>query len=83
MQRTAIARALIHSPELILADEPTGNLDTENGSVILELLKQINEQNNLTIVMATHSEAAAAYAHRVIALKDGRMVGETTQCPAI
>jgi putative ABC transport system ATP-binding protein len=83
MQRTAIARALIHSPELILADEPTGNLDTENGSIVLDFLKKINEEDGLTIVMATHSAVAASYAHRVISLKDGYMVGETAQCPAI
>jgi putative ABC transport system ATP-binding protein len=83
MQRTAIARALVHSPELILADEPTGNLDTENGCKVLDLLKQINEDDGLTIIMATHSTVAASYAHRVISLKDGHMVGETAQCPAI
>jgi putative ABC transport system ATP-binding protein len=83
MQRTAIARALVHSPELILADEPTGNLDTENGCIVLDLLKKINEEDGLTIVMATHSVVAASYAHRIILLKDGHMVGETAQCPAI
>ena len=83
MQRTAIARALVHSPELILADEPTGNLDTENGGIVLELLKKINEEDGLTIVMATHSVVAASYAHRIISLKDGNMVGETSQCPVI
>ena len=75
MQRTAIARALIQSPELILADEPTGNLDTENGLIILEMLRQINVDDKLTIVMATHSMEAAAYANRHISLKDGRMLG--------
>jgi ABC-type lipoprotein export system ATPase subunit len=74
MQRTAIARALIHSPELILADEPTGNLDTENGTIILEMLQQINADDKLTIIMATHSLEAAAYARRNILLKDGRMI---------
>ncbi len=59
MQRTAIARALIHSPELILADEPTGNLDTENGRLVLAMLKRINQENGLTVIMATHSVEAA------------------------
>ena len=76
MQRTAIARALIHSPEVILADEPTGNLDTENGTIILEMLRQINVDDKLTIIMATHSLDAAAYANRHIALKDGRMISQ-------
>jgi putative ABC transport system ATP-binding protein len=83
MQRTAIARALVHCPALILADEPTGNLDTENGRMVLDLLKKINEEGGLTIIMATHSAVAASYAHRVISLKDGQMVGETAQCPTI
>ncbi|MDR3616399.1 MAG: ABC transporter ATP-binding protein [Candidatus Obscuribacterales bacterium] len=76
MQRTAIARALIHSPELILADEPTGNLDTENGTIILEMLQQINADDKLTIIMATHSLEAAAYARRNISLKDGLMISQ-------
>lgn len=74
MQRAAIARALIHDPALILADEPTGNLDTENGSVILHLLKTIAKEQGKTIVMATHSEDAASYADRVIRIRDGRLV---------
>lgn len=79
MQRTAIARALIHSPEVILADEPTGNLDTENGTIILEMLKQINLDDKLTIVMATHSLEAAAYANRTLSLKDGRMISASNK----
>ena len=79
MQRTAIARALIHSPELILADEPTGNLDTENGTIILDMLRQINADDKLTIVMATHSLEAAAYSKRHISLKDGRMLLENAK----
>lgn len=80
LQRTAIARALIHSPELILADEPTGNLDTENGIAILELLKSINTDDGLTIVIATHSPEAANYAHRLLRIKDGLLIGESEQC---
>ena len=81
LQRTAIARALIHSPALILADEPTGNLDTENGTAILDLLRTINTDDKLTIVMATHSPEAASYAQRVLHIKDGLLTGESTQCP--
>jgi putative ABC transport system ATP-binding protein len=81
LQRTAIARALIHSPQLILADEPTGNLDTENGIAILELLTTINKEDGLTIVMATHSPEAAAYGHRMLRMKDGLFIEDTEQCP--
>jgi putative ABC transport system ATP-binding protein len=73
MQRIAIARALIHSPALILADEPTGNLDTENGAMILNLLKSLTTQNRQTILMATHSPEASACASRVIYMKDGQI----------
>ncbi|CAM6004020.1 unnamed protein product, partial [Sphagnum balticum] len=71
MQRTAIARALINSPAVVLADEPTGNLDSENGEAILLLLSTANRELGLTIVMATHSAEAAACASRVIKMRDG------------
>jgi putative ABC transport system ATP-binding protein len=74
MQRIAIARALVHRPQIILADEPTGNLDTENGAAILTLLRDLAvEANGPAILMATHSEEAAGYAHRVIRMRDGRI----------
>ena len=73
-QRTAIARALINDPAIILADEPTGNLDTENGTGILELLKRINRERNKTIIMVTHSAEAAGYSERTVFMKDGRLV---------
>lgn len=73
MQRTAIARAIIHEPKIVLADEPTGNLDTENGAKILKLLTQINKENNMTIVMATHSIEASQCADRVIRMRDGKI----------
>lgn len=76
MQRTAIARALIHKPIVLLADEPTGNLDTDTGKAILELLMQTNRDARITILMATHSEEAAGYATRVIRMRDGRVVAE-------
>lgn len=75
-QRTAITRALINDPAIILADEPTGNLDTENGSGILELLKRINRERGKTIIMVTHSAEAAGYSGRTIFMKDGRLTAQ-------
>ena len=72
MQRVAIARALVHAPGLIIADEPTGNLDSANGGVVLEILKDIAREGR-TVVMATHSEAAVAMCDRAIELRDGRV----------
>jgi putative ABC transport system ATP-binding protein len=79
MQRAAIARAVIHSPQVLVADEPTGNLDSESGEVILNLLKQLNEIDNQTIVMATHSAEAASYASRRVDMRDGRIVGDAAR----
>ncbi len=73
MQRTAIARALIAQPELILADEPTGNLDQATGEQILTTLRRLNEEQQLTIVMVTHDREIAAAADRTIRLVDGRI----------
>lgn len=70
-QRVAIARALINDPDIILADEPTGNLDSKTGEEILNLFKKINELKNKTIIQVTHSKEAAEYGHRIIHLKDG------------
>ncbi|HEY9776080.1 MAG TPA: ABC transporter ATP-binding protein [Planktothrix sp.] len=80
MQRVAIARALVHAPNLILADEPTGNLDTENGTAILELLRKINKEQGRTVVMATHSSEAASYADRLVTMRDGCITGEQQCC---
>jgi putative ABC transport system ATP-binding protein len=74
-QRVAVARAVINSPSLILADDPTGNLDSSNGNEVMELLTELNEAGT-TIVMVTHSEHDARYAHRVIRLLDGQVVLE-------
>ena len=76
-QRVAIARALVAEPSLILADEPTGNLDTRSGDEIAGLLRDVSKQYNRTIVMVTHDPRIAAYADRIIFLKDGKVVDET------
>ena len=76
-QRVAIARALVAEPSLILADEPTGNLDTHSGDEIAALLKSISKEYNRTVVMVTHDPRVAAYADRIIFLKDGLVVDET------
>lgn len=74
MQRVAIARALVHGPRLLLADEPTGNLDTATGNSILVLLRSICSERCVTILMATHSAEAAAVADEVVRLRDGRIL---------
>jgi len=72
-QRVAIARALINEPRLLLADEPTGNLDSTTGAATLDLLARINREHGLTVVMATHSRQAAAVSSRVVRLQDGQL----------
>jgi lipoprotein-releasing system ATP-binding protein len=76
MQRAAIARALIAQPELLLADEPTGNLDRKTGCQILELLLELNQQEGLTVVMVTHDESVAKRCDQIIRLRDGRIEAE-------
>jgi putative ABC transport system ATP-binding protein len=75
-QRVSIARALLLEPELVLADEPTGNLDTKSGREILQLLRRLSRTEGRTIVMVTHDPSAAAVADRVVFLRDGRVAGE-------
>ena len=77
-QRVAIARAVVDNPKLILADEPTGNLDSRNGKEVMTLLKELNREGT-TIVMVTHSRHDADYADRIIHLFDGQIVSETNQ----
>jgi putative ABC transport system ATP-binding protein len=72
MQRAAIARALIHQPSLLVADEPTGNLDSENGANVLALIGELNRELGVTILMATHAADVAAAASRVLKMKDGK-----------
>ncbi len=74
-QRVAVARAVVNKPKLILADEPTGNLDSHNGNEVMELLTEMNETGT-TIIMVTHSEHDARYSHRIVRMLDGQTVTE-------
>ena len=73
-QRAAICRALINDPELILADEPTGNLDSRSGQIVMDALKEINEDMHKTIIMVTHDPYFASLSKRVVLLKDGKIL---------
>jgi len=77
-QRVAIARAVVANPKLILADEPTGNLDSKNGIEVINLLTELNKEGT-TIIMVTHSDRDAGYAHRIVNLFDGQVVMENTK----
>lgn len=78
MQRTAVARALIHEPKLLLADEPTGNLDSASAGQVMELLQKIASQRRTTLLVVTHSEEVALVATRRIQMRDGKIVPSTT-----
>jgi ABC-type lipoprotein export system ATPase subunit len=80
MQRVAIARALVHSPDLLLADEPTGNLDTASGDQVLALIRESAARFGTTVLLATHSAEAAAIAGTHVRLRDGKI--ETIECTA-
>jgi lipoprotein-releasing system ATP-binding protein len=73
MQRAAIARALVAQPRVLLADEPTGNLDRKNGEEILQILRTLNQRENVTIVMVTHDHSLAQKADRIVRLVEGRV----------
>jgi ABC-type lipoprotein export system ATPase subunit len=79
-QRVAIARALVTEPRLLLADEPTGNLDSRTGQAVLDLLLELNQDRRLTILLVTHSTFAATYGHRTVELLDGRIVNDVHAC---
>jgi putative ABC transport system ATP-binding protein len=76
-QRVAIARAVVNHPAILLADEPTGNLDTANSTAVLELLRGLNERTGQTILMITHNTEAAAYGHSTVHMRDGQIIERT------
>lgn len=76
MQRVAIARALVNDPDIILADEPTGNLDSKTGQIVLDTFKKINKEKGHTIILITHDKYVAAHASRIIELKDGAIISD-------
>jgi len=76
MQRVAIARALVNNPSLILADEPTGNLDTKTGEIVLETFQELNEKQNRTIILITHERYVAEHANRIIFIRDGKIISD-------
>jgi putative ABC transport system ATP-binding protein len=78
MQRTAIARAVVHGPALLVADEPTGNLDSENGARVMALLREMHDSTGVGVLMATHAADVAALADRILHMRDGRIVSEAT-----
>jgi putative ABC transport system ATP-binding protein len=77
-QRVAIARALVTKPRLLVADEPTGNLDSRTGQSILDLMRFLNKEEHLSVVLVTHSLVAAGYGHRIVELQDGRILRESS-----
>lgn len=77
IQRVAIARALVNDPSLILADEPTGNLDTKTGEIVLGTFQQLNEEHGRTVVLITHEADVAEHAKRIIMLRDGKIISDT------
>ena len=78
MQRVAIARALVNNPTLVLADEPTGNLDTKTGDIVLETFQKLNKQHGHTIILITHERYVAEHADRIIEIKDGELIADNT-----
>ncbi len=81
-QRVAIARALVNRPSLLLADEPTGNLDTQTSAEILEIFRRLNQDQQITVVLVTHEPDIAAYAQRVLTFRDGRIVADARRSHA-
>jgi putative ABC transport system ATP-binding protein len=81
MQRAAMARALVHEPALLVADEPTGNLDSENGARVLALLAELNRELQITILLATHAQEVAGAARRILRMRDGRLAHDSAAVP--
>ena len=81
MQRAALARALVHEPALLVADEPTGNLDSENGVNVLTLLAELNREMGITILLATHATEVASAAGRIVRMRDGRIIQADVPAP--
>jgi len=79
MQRVAIARALVNEPDLILADEPTGNLDSKTGDIVLDTFKKLNKEKGHTIILITHERYVAEHADRIIEIKDGAIISDKSQ----
>lgn len=82
-QRVALARAVINRPAIVLADEPTGNLDSENSEIVLRMFKELNRKYGQTIIMITHNPEAAAVCSRIIRMRDGLVEGEVVNAPAV
>jgi len=82
-QRVAIARALVNNPSLILADEPTGNLDSISSAEIMEIMQRLNREEGITIIMVTHEHDIAGYNQRIISLKDGQMIKDENITPSL
>jgi len=81
MQRAAVARAIVNDPAIVLADEPTGNLDSRNGEQVMNLLAGLNREHGITIILATHSEEAARFTKRTIRMRDGRIERDQENSP--
>jgi len=78
-QRIAIARSLVNNPEILIADEPTGNLDSSTGKTVMEILKKLHEEQNKTIIVVTHDPTIAHYSHNIIHIQDGQIVANHFQ----
>jgi ABC-type lipoprotein export system ATPase subunit len=77
-QRVAIARSLVNSPDILMGDEPTGNLDSRTSREVIELFRELNEDGGITVILVTHDQEIARHAKRTVVLRDGRIVADTT-----